>query len=117
MAPSLSSHLRRIAHGVNANIEFPDSLASLPCLRAANGEYIPLFRVLEHFDGNLDLDAVARELPTLRFSQLTDTIQFVRRVLQSNDRGVDIDDIEDECLIEGGIETELRGALLASEHR
>ena len=107
----VGSYLGSVADRVGLALEFPAQLAGLPCLRSADDRLLPLYQIFEHVDGQTDLDAVSEELPTLRYSQLASTMEFVRKVLQYNERGIDIDDLEDEHLVEQGLVGELRQAL------
>jgi hypothetical protein len=105
-----NSYLAVASRAVGLDLEFPEELAGLPCLRGSDGKPVPAFQVIEEIDGHVDLEAVAKELPTLSLSQIADLLALCRRMMMENDKGVDIDDLEDDFWSARGLADELKAA-------
>ena len=107
-ASPLVDEMRRVAKEVGLPLVFPHGF---PCLRTRDGQDVPLYQIVEEVEGQVDLGAVADELPRVTYGQLSATMEFVKRLLQLNERQLDIDELEDEFLLQRGLAQELRTAV------
>jgi len=108
---SITDHFREASDKVGLPVCFPRELGGLPCLLNSSGRPIPLYEIVEEIDGHVDLGEVADSIPGVSYADISGAVQFVRKLLQLNVHGVDIDDIEDEFLVAEGLADELRAAL------
>ena len=72
--------------------------SSLPMVKSASQEAIPLYRFIEAWDAATDFDDLAERIPMLTIGQIGGAIGYVRRLAQFNVADLDIDRLEDEAL-------------------
>ena len=68
-----------------------DELGSMPCVRAPNGELVPLFHVFAVMEENLDFVEVCRELPGVSPADVSAAFDFMYQALQANTARLDIE--------------------------
>jgi len=69
----------------------------LPILIGRDQQPIALYRFVEVLDDVVDFDQIQEAFPTLSFGQISGALAFLRKLVQFNTRGVDIDRLEDEA--------------------
>lgn len=84
----------------------------VPVLVGSDGEPVLLYRIVESVEAAMDIRVLKNEYPTLSYSQLAAGVAYLRRIVQFNVAGLDLDDVESE-LEESSLEfqTQLTQAL------
>jgi hypothetical protein len=70
-------------------------LKFMPVLPDNRGDVVFLYEVIEAIDGLVDYGKLNAQFPTLTISQLDGTIAFLRKLMQFNANGLDVDELED----------------------
>lgn len=69
-----------------------------PVVKGSNGQIAPLYQIVEAIDGLIDYEHLKEEFPFLSYAQISGAILFLRKVMQLNVAGIDIDECENEEL-------------------
>lgn len=77
-------------------VQINPQLGCLPALIGSDARPVYLYEFVEALDGLIDYASVKEEFPTLSYAQINGAIAFIRKIAQTNAKGIDIDALEDE---------------------
>ena len=92
--------LKRCSFETGESVRLLPEYSFMPVLIDAQSHPVFLYQLIETIDEYVDIDRILEEFPQLNYSQVVGAIQFLRKVAQLNSRGIDIDELEDQHLLE-----------------
>jgi hypothetical protein len=90
----------RMAGGV---VQISPNYACVPVVLDKDHEPVPVYYLVDIIDELLDYQDVQVEVPSLSLGQIAGAVKFLRRLCQFNDRGIDLDEAEEELLSHLGL--------------
>ena len=92
----VKTYFHEIAESTKSIVSMSSQYANVPVIIGGDGEPVPLYRFVSEIDAALDFSELCEQLPTLTSGQIGAGIEFIRRAMQFNTAGLDIEALEDD---------------------
>jgi hypothetical protein len=92
----IAHHLLNVSSSTGGAVIVSPEYRYLPAILGKDNEPVFLFELVESIEAFIDYKQLQEDFPTLSMLQLVGGVNFVRRAMQFNDAGIDIDRLEDE---------------------
>lgn len=115
-ALSVVESLLRASVATGSHVQLVPEISFCPVLIGDDKSPVYLYEFVEALEDVVDYDEIKKELPSLSVGQIGGAIAFLRKISQFNVKGIDIDELEDEELVnDAAFLSELRKAFADQE--
>lgn len=115
-AASVVESLVMASVATGAHVQLIPEMSFCPILMGDDKSPVYLYEFVEALEDVVDYDDIKKELPSLSVHQISGAIAFLRKISQFNAKGIDIDELEDEELVnDEAFLSELRKAFADQE--
>lgn len=102
MNTGTAMYFTNVRQHVGGSVTLSSTWKMLPVLTLAHQEPICLFKLIDALDAVVDYDDVIAQLPGISYSQIYDGLRFLRKLVQFNLAGLDIEQLEAQEITQDG---------------